>query len=514
MPEVEGRGRGQWNGYMRRIVSIWFPNFAVERFIRARLKQKKSRPPEGLPFALVESGMRGLRLFALNASAKNFGLHHGQRLADARAQIPDLLSELHEPAQDAASLLGLCRWMERYSPWVSADMPDGMILDITGIAHLFGGEPAMLRDIKQRLAAYGFGISIAPAQTIGAAWGLARYGKGGEKLEPLPIEALRIDAEAAKLLRRLGLKTIGSLMGIPRASLARRFRGEHIDENILLRLDEALGLRDELLNPLTPLSSFIAHRALMEPSISTQGLESLLSGLVAQLARDLESQGQGAIRLMLKLFRTDGSRVNIPAGLSSPSREPAHLLRLLKPRLETIDAGFGIDAMTIEACETAKLNIQQYGFMEDTTNAEFDRLNDRVMNRVDKPMASLVPVQSYIPERAEKKSLARSQVPSLKLSKSRPPLLFEHAEVALVIASVPDGPPMRFTWRKVTRRVLKSEGPERVSPEWWQLSDGGRVRDYYIVEDEQGRRYWLYREGLYGEPGQTQPRWFVHGLFA
>ena len=499
---------------MRRIVSIWFPNFAVERFIRARLKQKKSPPAKGLPFALVESGTRGLRLAALNAAAKNFGLHHGQRLADARAQVPDLLSELHEPTQDSESLLGLCHWMERYSPWVCTDKPDGMMLDITGIAHLFGGEPAMLHDMKQRLTGYGFSTSIAPAQTIGAAWGLARYGKGGEKLEPLPIEALRIDPEAAKLLRRLGLKTIGSLMAIPRASLARRFRGEHIDENILMRLDEALGERDERLDPLTPPASFVAHRALTEPLISTQGLESLLWSLVAQLARDLEKQGHGATRLILKLFRTDGSRVSIPAGLSSPSREPAHLLRLLKPRLETIDAGFGIDAMTLEACETAKLNIQQYGFMEDTSNAEFDRLNDRVMNRVDEPIASLIPVQSYIPERAEKKSLARLQVPSPKLTKSRPLLIFENAEIALVIASVPDGPPMRFTWRKVTRRVLKSEGPERIAPEWWQLSQGGCPRDYYIVEDDQGRRYWLYREGLYGEVGEPQPRWFVHGLFA
>ncbi len=468
----------------------------------------------GMPFALVESGTRGLRLVALNAVAKSFGLHPGQRLADARAQVPELLSELHEPTQDEASLLGLCRWMERYSPWVSVDRPDGMMLDITGIAHLFGSEPAMLKDMKQRLAGYGFSTSIAPAQTIGAAWGLARYGKGGEKLESLPIEALRIDPEAAKLLRRLGLKTIGSLIAIPRASLARRFRGEHIDENILMRLDEALGQRDERLDPLTPPASFVAHRALTEPLISTQGLESLLSNLVAQLAHDLEKECQGAIRLNLKLFRTDGSRVSIRAGLSSPSREPAHLLRLLKPRLETIDAGFGIDAMTLEVSEAAKLNIQQYGFMEDSTNAEFDRLNDRVMNRVDQPMASLVPVQSYIPERAEKKSLARSQAPSSKLSKSRPLLIFENAEAALVIASVPDGPPMRFTWRKITRRVLKSEGPERVAPEWWQLSQGGRPRDYYIVEDEQGRRYWLYREGLYGEPGEAQPLWFVHGLFA
>jgi protein ImuB len=478
------------------------------------MKLAKSPPPHGLPFALVEAGVRGLRLVALNAVAKSFGLSHGQRLADARAQVPDLLSELHEPEQDMASLLGLCRWMERFSPWVSPDMPDGILVDVSGIPHLFGGEPSMLNEMRDRLINYGFTASIAPASTIGAAWALARYGSGEEKLEPLPIEALRIDGEAARILRRLGLKTIGSLINIPRSSLARRFRGERIHENVLARLDEALGIRDEPLNPLNPPYSFMAHRALMEPLISTQGLESLLTGLVALLARDLEKQNQGALRLILKLFRTDGSRISLPAGLSSPSNDPSHIFRLLKPRLETIDAGFGIDAMTLEARETAPAIHQQYGFMEDTTLADFDRLNDRVMNRHEAAITNLISVESHIPERAETKSLKRPRKQSHVSSKTRPLLIFEHAEAASVIASVPDGPPMRFTWRKVTRRVLRSQGPERVAPEWWHLSENDCPRDYYIIEDEQGRRYWLYREGLYGETGEAQPKWFVHGLSA
>jgi protein ImuB len=522
------------------------------------MKQAKSSPPLRLPFALVETGTRGLRIVALNATAKSFGLSCGQRLADARAQVPDLLSELHESEHDMASLLGLCRWMERYSPWVSPDMPDGILLDVTGIPHLFGGEASMLNDMRERLAHYGFTTSIAISKTIGAAWALARYSqtlssqppsnssfrrpgyaeaklqlRQGEKpesppsssqpdpglrrddeLEGLPIEALRINGEATRTLRRLGLKTIGSLLNIPRSSLARRFRGECIHENVLTRLDEALGVRDEPLNPLNPPSSFMAHRALMEPLISTQGLESLLTSLVTLLTRDLEMQNQGALRLILKLFRTDGSRISIPAGLTSPSHDPAHIFRLLKPRLETIDAGFGIDAMTLEARETAIATSQQYGFMEDTSLTDFDRLNDRVMNRHEAEIASLISVESHIPERAEKKSPAQQRRQSDKPSKSRPLLIFENAEATSVIASVPDGPPMRFTWRKVTRRVLKSQGPERIAPEWWQLSEGERPRDYYVIEDELGRRYWLYREGLYGEPGEAQPKWFVHGLSA
>jgi protein ImuB len=514
------------------------------------MKQKKSSPPKTLPFALVESGPRGLRLIAVNEMAKNFGLSIGQRLADARAAVPDLLSEIHEPAEDKNSLLGLCRWMERYSPWVSPDMPDGILLDVTGVPHLFGGEAAMLAEMKARLESYGFSGRMGLAETIGAAWALARFksplspsdsspsrAEGARKsmrspnllgelseglrgslpqaivpsLHPLPIEALRINADAAKILRRLGLKTIGSLIAIPRASLARRFRGEHIHENVLTRLDEALGVRDEPLNPLNPPSSFMAHRAVMEPLISTEGLQHLLGQLTNQLCRDLEKQGQGALRLILKLFRCDGSRINLPAGLSAPSNDPLHIERLLRPRLETVDAGFGIDAMTLEAREVTSVKAQQYGFMEDTTAADFDRLNDRVSNRHEAMIESLIPVESYIPERAEKKSPLRQQKPTPPIAKLRPMLIFERAEPTSVLASVPDGPPIRFTWRKVTRRVLKSQGPERVAPEWWQLTQSAEPRDYYMIEDEQGMRYWLYREGLYGE---SQPVWFVHGLSA
>ncbi|MBM3519598.1 MAG: DNA polymerase Y family protein, partial [Alphaproteobacteria bacterium] len=242
---------------MRRIVSLWFPDFAVERFIRGRIKEQRPPPPKDLPFALVESGARGLRLAAVNRAARGFGLACGQRLADARAQVPDLLSELHEPEADIKSLLGLCRWLERYSPWVAPEPPDGILLDIAGIPHLFGGEARMLAEIRDRLAAYGLTARSGADETIGAAWALARY--EAERLDALPIEALRIAGEQALTLRRLGLKTVGALLAVPRATLARRFRGETIGENVLMRLDEMMGLRHEPLNPLNPATSFIAH---------------------------------------------------------------------------------------------------------------------------------------------------------------------------------------------------------------------------------------------------------------
>jgi protein ImuB len=487
-----------------------------------------------LPFALVEKAQKGLRLSAVNAAARQFGLTAGQRLADARAAVPDLLTEQYEPEKDQGSLLGLTRWMERYSPWVAPDGVDGLLLDATGVAHLFGGETPMLQDIQKRLETYGFTTRTAGGETIGAAWALARFGKADQSLPPLPIEALRIDAASARTLRRLGLKTIGSLLALPRAALARRFRGESIHENVLLRLDELDGSRHEALNAINPPSSFMAHRALLEPVISHEGLQSVLMGLCHALCNDLEKQNQGALRLILKLFKTDGGRAQIPVGLSAPSHDVTHILRLLLPKLDNLNAGFGIDAMTLEARETAALTAHQHGFMEDDQSTPLAILNDRLINRENHGLTTLEAVQSHVPERAERAgrnlisqayNALSQQSPRLRKGgtaapamvgevPARPLLIFLPPEPARVIASVPDGPPMRLTWRRVTRKIVKSQGPERIAPEWWTLAKGERPRDYYHIEDDQGRRYWLYRDGLYGEDNDTPPKWFIHGLSA
>ncbi len=284
---------------------------------------------------------------------------------------------------------------------------------------------------------------------------------------------------------------------------------------MLLRLDELTGVRDEPLNPLNPPTSFMAHKALMEPVISTEGLEAVLTGLVNQLCRTLEAQGKGALRLILKLFRTDGSRANLPAGFSAATHDPRHMLRVLRPKLDTIDAGFGIDAMTLEARETGPARVQQYGFMEEESTLALEQLNDRVLNRHEQEFAALEAIESHVPERSEVSSPRASGerkgtrakrgggegrpgsykrqspgAPHLPVAsatgpffspltrgedaKARPLLIFEAPEPAKVIASVPDGPPMRLTWRRVTRRVVKSSGPERVAPEWWRLTKGER----------------------------------------
>jgi protein ImuB len=468
-------------------------------------------------------------LAACDELALSLGLRPGQRLADARAQVPDLATTLHEPEKDAATLLSLARWSERWSPWVALHEPDGLILDVTGIAHLFGGEASLLADMAARFHHLGFHLRSALASTIGAAWAFARFGTSQAIVVPedqerarlgeLPVEALRLDRDTLITLKRLGLKTIGSLYSIPRSELARRFRGSTQLSDLLARLDQCLGEAEEPLSPLGSPPSFSIRHALIEPLIANEGLLALLDRLAGQLCHRLEREGMGATRIILKLYRTDASRAIVAAALSLPSNDPLHLARLLKPKLETVDAGFGIDAMSLEAEGTAPLEPQDQGFMENETRFihDFAELADRIANHHSEArIGRLEPAERHLPEWAEKLSPpALAPAPAALLDRIRPLTLLDPPEKIEVMAEVPDGPPLRFKWRRLSHRILRMEGPERIAPEWWREGEKmRRPRDYYIVEDEEGRRFWLFREGIYGEPHSPAPGWFIHGLLA
>jgi len=485
----------------------------------------------------VESGARGLILTACDRLALARGLKPGERLADARARVPDLASALAEPERDAAMLLRLARWAERWSPAVMPDAPDGLMLDATGVAHLFGGEAMLVADIKGQCGRLHFTARAAIASTPPAARALARFsrrtildaGSEREGLSPLPVEALGLEPETCHTLGRLGLKTIGDLCRLPRASLARRFRGDRT-AHVLKRLDEALGLADCPLRPLASEPVLVVRHCVMDPICTHAGIEAILTLLSQTLAARLTDAGHGALRVELKLYRTDASRAVVPAGFSRPSRDPRHLVRLIAPRLSEVDLGFGVDAATLEALATAPLDDHQ----EELDGAppaggiELAALADRIANRPDGGMlSSFRMVESHLPERAESfatPGFGETAQPPLPpengppgAGAARPLVLFDRPEEASVIAAVPDGPPVRFTWRRLARRVVRADGPERIAPEWWSVPPGAppqRPRDYYVVEDSEGRRYWLFREGLYGEGETASPRWYVHGLFA
>ncbi len=471
---------------------------------------------------LVALGQGTVRVTAVNQAGQAEGIRPGMTLSDARALYPGLAAAEAEPAADARDLERLAAWCGRYSPWVAVDGLDGITLDITGCAHLFGGEAAMLDEMLARLAGFGLGVRGAIADTIGGAWALARFGDGRDiaapgsvrgRLAPLPVAGLRFPADLVDGLEQLGLRRIGDLYPLPRGSLAMRF-GDLPGR----RLDQALGRADEPLSPRQPVAAYRVELRWPEPLGRLEDIAAASEQLLARLAERLESEQAGARRLVLSLYRVDGEVAELRIGTRRPSRDPAHLQRLLAEHFDRLDLGFGVEVMALAAPVTEALAPRQAGLataVADGGGEVLARLIDRLQNRVGPDhVVQLVPVDSHQPDRVV--ALVPAPPPAAawqvgwQAEQPRPIRLLPCPEPIEVVAPLPDHAPVQFRWRKVTHRVARAEGPERIAPDWWR--EAGRTRDYYRVEDQAGRRFWLYRDGLYDEA--RSPGWYLHGLFA
>lgn len=502
-------------------------------------------------------------LAAVDEQASAAGLMPGMVLADARALMPDLAVRPSRPEKDAAALAQLADWCARFSPWVAVDGADGLFLDITGCAHLFGGEAKMLEDLAQRLRRFGYQARLALADTPGAAWAAARFaprrrpadsvilppGSTREAIANLPVAALRLSPAQADELERLGLKTIAALYPLPRAGLLRRFGPEPAR-----RLDQALGRIDEPVNPRLPASPHEARLAFAEPILEAEAIAAALDRLLGGLCGHLASEQLGARQLRLALFRVDGSLQHVAIGTSRPNRDPRALRRLFAPSFDKLDPGFGIEAMSLIVTQAEPLEDLQLVLAQARARAEkqvrtepakilapvesAEALEERAIERAvdEAALAALadlfangrfgnesqpvrlirpVPQESHLPERAVRPAPALAgnrgeRWSETALAAARPVRLLPRPEPLETDETAPELLPASFRWRARPHRIRLVEGPERIEPEWWRpvpANVAAGSRDYYRVEDSEGRRFWLYRE-------HTVSRWYLHGLFA
>ena len=515
-------------------MTLWLANLAIDRW-RGRLAPNEWHEADATPLALIGETAHGPRIEAVNAAGLGAGAEAGMMLADARALCPQIATAPADPAGDLAFLETFALWAQRWGPWSALDPPDGVLVDVTGVAHLFGGEATLLAEARRLLAGRGLAVRAAIAPTAGAAWALAHFGtcSGREqailpadedaamRLADLPVAALRLDGDVLLVLRRLGLRRIGDLTRIGRDALQRRFRSRHSPAaNPLVRLDQLLGRVPEPLLPVMAVKAPLVLRRLLDPLRPRGLLDRVVTELASDMARELEGRGQGARRLELGLWRVDGDVLLRRLELAAATRDPAHMTRLLAEKLGDVEAGFGIELVRLRASWTQPLPLTQSGFEAtgEDHGTSLAACMDRLIVRLgEQAVRRPLPHASHLPERAQRwhpPFEAACAVQDELAFHARPLKLLDRAEPITVLYATPDGLPRRFRWRGQLHEVVRAEGPERIAPEWWRERSTARLRDYYRVEDEAGRRYWLYRLGLAGDGRGGMPQWFLHGLCA
>ncbi|RAK59201.1 DNA polymerase Y family protein [Phenylobacterium hankyongense] len=508
---------------MGRILCAWSPTWAI-----ANWRRRNPSDSPASPFALVETVKAARRLAAVDLAAARLKLHPGQKATDAKALVPELAVAEAEPQADAEALTALVDWCVRFSPAVAADAPDGLFLDVGGVAHLWGGEAQMLADFQARLLANGLPFRACIADTPGAAWALAHFaadqtiaapGDQAGRLASLPPAALRLDPEAAAQIERLGFRRIGQLMEIPRAPLGRRFGAETLN-----RLDQALGRSREALAFRRPPTPWFARLAFAEPISAPEDMARVAVDISAKLCARLEAAGQGARRFELAYHRLDGKALTAAVGLSLAGHDAKRLGKLFAPKLEVLDPGFGIEVATLAAHEVERISGRQGRLDAARAPAVEDGLAplvDRLTNRLGEDRVwRAAPAESHVPELSAARARPLDPKPAgarpWDPETPRPMRLFRRPEpLEAVIALTPDDPPSQFRWRGQLHRVRRAEGPERIGEEWWkaEIADVSvaHVRDYYRVEDAEGGRFWLFRAGLLD--AEAPPKWWLHGLF-
>ena len=548
----------------RRILSLWFPRLAAERWLR----RIGGALPD--PFAVVGEAGGAQVLVSLNAEAEAAGLRRGQPLRDATAMCGSLLTRPADPVSEALFLTVLRRWAGKFSPWVTEEPPDALMVDLSGCAHLFGGEAALMAEAEADCGRLGLTLCAGIADTRGAAWALARYaGRAGQPLRsgddiaqearatrshaakrrgwerggalpsaasttepqgliappgqteamlaPLPLAALGLPPDKVEGLTRLGLRTVGEVLALPRAGLARRF-----GPDAMVRIDRALGLAPEPISPAAPPLHFATRMQFPEPIGTAADIAAGIDRLLDPLCARLRERGRGARRVRLQALRSDSTSQWVEVGLAQAVDQPDRIRALLAMKIETIDPGFGIDGLRIEAVQTEPVHpVQHRGHFEATADAMtrqggMPRLADlieRLSTRLGSESVTRAhPVDSHIPEKAATiLSAAWSEPWAEPWPAANPPRPLVLMRPEPVQAPEEPTPPARFRWRRRDLETRTAIGPERLAPEWWLDDPAWRsgVRDYWRVETSTGERLWLF----FAHGGTMSGGWFAHGIF-
>lgn len=497
----------------KRFLSIWFRHLMPD-WMTLRHPELKD-----VPFVLSMPDHGRLIITAANIQAQAQGITSGMLVADAKAITPGLGVRDDLPDMRSRLLKLIGEWCIRYTPVIAVDLPDGLILDISGCAHLWGGERKYLKEITGKLQAKGYDVRAAISDTVGTSWAIARFGKITPIIEPgqqasalLPLSAssLRLEQAVLDRLQKLGLHTINSFITIPRPVLRRRF-----GTGLLQRIDQALGNEDEYMEPIVPVEPYQERLPCLEPIRTATGIEIALNRLLEILCERLRKEGKGIRKAFFKGYRIDSKVVQIEIGTNRASHHIKHLFKLFELKISSMEPASGIELFVLEATKVEHVDIDQETLWIEESSSLDDQniaeLLDRLAGKFGKSTINrYLPDEHYWPERSIKAAIAINEKPSTKwrTDKIRPVELLSRPQPIEVTAPIPDYPPMLFRYNGKVHKIKKADGPERIEREWWM--DAGEHRDYYQVEDEDNHRYWLFRSGHYSERSQ----WFIHGFFA
>lgn len=499
----------------RRFASIWFHRLSADWQVIRKPELK------GEPFVFTLPDRGRVTITAVSEAAAGHGIAPGMGAADAKAICTGLQVFNDKPERAAKLLKGIGEWCIRYSPIVATHLPDGLILDITGCTHLWGTEQDYLQDIVSRLKEKGYHVHAAIADTIGTAWAVSHFGQHQtavidtnahtQALIPLPPAALRLEEPVLQRLKKLGFYQIKSFIGMPRSVLRRRF-----GEAFLFRLSQAMGQEEEAIKPLQLAVPFQERLPCLEPIRTKKGIEIAMRRLLEPLCQRLAKEGKGLRTAKLTGYRIDGHIEQVEIGTNKASNAIEHLFKLFELKIASITPALGIELFILEAPEVEDSEPVQEALWAGSPGLDDQGLTELLDRLAGKLGAGSIhrylPDKHFWPERSFKHepSLQAKAENSWRTSKPRPVQLLPRPEPVFVAAPIPDYPPIIFRYKDKVHAIKKTDGPERIEREWWM--DEGEHRDYYIVEDEQGERYWLFRSGHY-QPNQSH-QWFLHGFFA